>query len=289
MKKLIINFCPTGTVTNKQMTPYVPQTPEEIINDVLTCSSLGVSMVHLHACENGEPTYKKEIYAEIIAGIRSKRPDLIIITTTSGRLFTQFEQRSEVLELKGDLKPDMASLTLGSMNFTRHASTNSPEIIIKLINKMRENDIKPELEVFDAGMVNYAKYLINKKLLEPPYYFNILLGNIATAQAKLQHLALILNELPENSIWSIAGIGTCQKKMNLLGLIVGDGIRIGLEDNIWFDCNKENLATNFALVERVAIMAKIADRQIATPEEVREMLNLKQQKIQACTYTGICQ
>lgn len=275
MKKLIINLCPTGTVTNKQMTPYVPQEPDEIIKDVIKCSDLGVSMIHLHACENGQSTYKKEIFAEIIGGIRTKRPDLILVATTSGRYFTLFEQRSEVLELKGNLKPDMASLTLGSMNFTKHASTNSPDTIVKLIKKMKENDIKPELEVFDVGMVNYAKYLIKKNLLDAPYYFNILLGNIATAQAKLQHLTPILSELPENSIWSIAGIGTCQRNMNLLGIIAGDGVRVGLEDNIWHDNSKKNLTTNYALVERIISMAKIMERPIAAPEEVREMLNLK--------------
>jgi len=275
MKRLIINLCPTGAVTNKQLTPYVPQNPDEIVSDVLSCSQSGISIAHIHACENGKPTYKKEVYSEIISGIRSKRPDLIIVVTTSGRLFSKFEHRSEVLELKDDLKPDMASLTLGSLNFARHASTNSPEVIMKLIEKMRLNDIKPELEIFDVGMINYANYLINKGLLEPPYYFNILLGNIATAQAKIHHLSVILSEMPDNSIWSVAGIGTCQKNMNLLGLITGDGVRVGLEDNIWFDDNKEILATNLSLVERVVKMAEIMGRQIATPNEVRERLNLK--------------
>ncbi|MDD3012209.1 MAG: 3-keto-5-aminohexanoate cleavage protein [Candidatus Gastranaerophilales bacterium] len=280
MKKVIINLCPTGSVTNKQMTQYVPQNPDEIIHDILSCCQLGVSIAHIHACsQDGKPTYKKEVYSEIIAGIRSHRPDLIIVVTTSGRLFSEFEQRSEVLELKNDLKPDMASLTLGSLNFAKYASTNSPELIIKLLEKMRLNDIKPELEIFDVGMINYANYLISKGLLEPPYYFNILLGNIATAQAKIHHLSVILSEIPENSIWSVAGIGTCQKNMNLLGLLTGDGVRVGLEDNIWFDDNKDILATNFSLVERVVKMAEIMGRQIATPDEVRERLNLKRHVI----------
>jgi len=283
MERLIINLCPTGAVTNKQLTPYVPLSPAEIVNDVLICSQAGASIIHIHACDlDGIPTYKKEVYSEIIAGIRSHRPDLIIVVTTSGRLFSEFEQRSQVLELKNNLKPDMASLTLGSLNFAKHASTNSPEVIMRLLEKMQLNDIKPELEIFDVGMINYANYLIKKGLLEPPYYFNILLGNIATAQAKIHHLSVILSEMPDNSIWSVAGIGTCQKNMNLLGLITGDGVRVGLEDNIWFDDNKKIMATNLSLVERVVKMAEIMGRQIATPDEVRERLNLKQSIIKLC-------
>lgn len=275
MNKLIINLCPTGMITNKKLTPFVPQTPEEIISDVLTCSQMGVSMVHVHACEStGEPTYKKEIYAKIIGGIRKERPELVITVSTSGRIFNEFEQRGEVLDLEGDLKPDMASLTLSSLNFLRTASVNSPDMILKLAEKMQKKGIKPELEVFDIGMVNYANYLISKGLVEPPYYFNIILGNIATAQAKIQHLSLMISELPENSIFSIGGIGLSQKNMNLLGMIIGNGVRVGLEDNIWYDDSKTILATNFSLVERIMRSAGLAGRQIAVPNEVREFLKL---------------
>lgn len=277
MKKLIINLCPTGMITNKHMTPYVPQSPEEIISDVLECSQLGVSMVHLHACDaDGKPSYQKDIYAKIIDGIRQKRADLILVVSTSGRTFNEFEYRSQVLELEGDFKPDMASLTLGSLNFPKCASTNSPEMITRLAVKMQERNIKPELEVFDTGMVNYAKYLITKGILKPPYYFNIILGNIATAQAKLQHLCLIVSELPENSYWSLGGIGLNQKYMNMLGMIAANGIRIGLEDNIWFDDDKEILATNYSLVERIIKTTQASGREIATPIDVRNLFNLSQ-------------
>lgn len=276
MKRLIINLCPTGMVTSKASTPYVPEQPEEIIEDVLMCAKQGVTMVHLHAKdENGLPTYKKEVYAKIIEGIRAKRPDLVLIVSTSGRNFNEFEKRSEALELEGHLKPDMASLTLGSLNFAQTSSCNSPEMIIKLAAKMQERGIKPELEIFDTGMINYAHYLIKKNLIEPPYYFNIILGNIATAQAKFQQLGLIISELPENSIWSIGGVGQFQKNMNMLGLTFADGIRIGLEDNIWYDDNKEILATNYMLVQRIDNIAKFTGREIMQPEELRHILNLQ--------------
>lgn len=277
MNKLIINLCHTGMITNKQMTPFVPQSPEEIIFDVLNCANAGVSMVHIHACdEENKPTYRKDVYERIIAGIKEKRPDLVLIVSTSGRFFNVFEKRSEVLDLQGMVKPDMASLTLGSLNFSKSASINEPDMIIKLAEKMKEKKIKPELEVFDTGMVNFAKYLIKKELIEPPYYFNIILGNIATAQAKIQYLSLILSELPENSIWSLGGIGISQKNMNFLGILFGNGIRIGLEDNIWFDDNKTKLATNLELVNRAVKIAKTAARPIAIPNDARKLLQLHQ-------------
>lgn len=279
MKKLIINLAPTGMIPTKKMTPHVPESPAEIIDDVLKCASLGVSMSHLHARDtDGVPTYKKEIYNEIIAGIKEKNKELVIVVSTSGRTFGEFWQRSQVLELEGDVKPDMASLTLSSLNFLKTASMNSPDIIIKLAEKMQQNGIKPELEVFDFGMMNFAHYLIKKEIIQPPYYFNILLGNIATAQAKLQHLALIISELPENSVWGIAGVGECQCRMNALSIVEGGGVRVGIEDNIWYDEDRTKLATNYALVERLVKVAAAIERPIATPLEVRELLKLRMPK-----------
>jgi 3-keto-5-aminohexanoate cleavage enzyme len=275
MKKLIINFTPTGMIPTKEMTKFVPTSPEEIIADVLDCTDLGISMVHLHArSENGEPSYQKETFRQIIEGIREKNKDIVIIASTSGRKFNEFSKRSEVLELKGTLKPDMASLTLSSVNFNKIASINSPDMIIRLAEKMMENSIKPELEIFDVGMVNFANYLIKKDLIKPPYFFNIILGNIASAQANLMHLGLIVSELPQDSYWSCGGVGIYQSQMNALGVVMADGVRVGLEDNIWYDDDRTELATNRALVERVVKIAKAVGRPIARPSDVRQFLDL---------------
>jgi 3-keto-5-aminohexanoate cleavage enzyme len=119
--KFILNFAPTGMIPTKRMTPHVPISPDEIIRQVLEAANLGVNMVHLHARDpaTGEPTYKKEIYAEIIKGIREKEKDLILCVSTSGRHFSEFEKRSDCLDLEGELKPDLASLTLSSVNFNK--------------------------------------------------------------------------------------------------------------------------------------------------------------------------
>ena len=277
MEKLILNFTPTGMIPTKEMTPYVPINPDEIAAEVLKAAELGVSIVHLHARdENGEPSTSKELYGEIIRKIREKNKEIIIGVSTSGRKDKTFEGRSAVLELEGPLKPDMASLTLSSLNFNKQASMNAPDMIKKLASKMLEKGIKPELEAFDIGMINYANYLIKKKILEPPYYINLLLGNIACAQADLINAGLMLRELPKDSIWAFAGIGDSQLKMNSLAIVWGGHVRVGLEDNIFFDNPvRSQLATNYQLLQRVVTLAKTYGREIATPREVRKMLNLR--------------
>ena len=274
--KFIVNFTPTGMIPTRDLTPFVPLTVDEVIEDVLNAAELGVNMVHLHARDpiTGEPTYKKEVYGEIIHGIRKHNKDIVLGVSTSGRKHNTFIKRSECLDLEGELKPDFASLTLSSVNFNRQASINSPDMIKKLAQKMLEKGIKPELEVFDLGMINYAKYLIRKKLLRPPYYFNLILGNIACAQADMLHLGLMIRELPENSYWSVGGIGESQLKMNILSIVSGGGVRIGLEDNIWFDNHRKKLAKNYELVERVVEIAKTLGLIPYRPAEVRKLLFL---------------
>ncbi len=276
MKPLILNFTPTGMLPMKADTPHVPITPEEIAQDVDACVALGASMVHLHARdEQGLPTYRKEVYGDIIRRIRTKHPNLVVVASTSGRTYSEFWQRADVLDLEGDLRPDMGSLTLSSINFNKVASINSPDMIMRLAERMQERGIKPELEVFDLGMVNYAHYLIRKGLLAPPYYFNIILGNIAAAQAKLLHLGLIVSELPPDSVWSIGAVGDNQLRMNGVGVVCADGVRVGLEDNIYLDEERTTLATNTRLVERVRRIAEGMGRGLATAAETRLHLGLE--------------
>ena len=274
--KFILNFTRTGLIPTRELTPHVPITPQEIAQEVLDIADLGVSMVHLHAREpaSGEPTYKKKIYAEITRAIRNKNKSLILCVSTSGRYHNEFEKRSECLELDGDAKPDFASLTLSSLNFNKQASISTPQMIQLLAKKMAERGIRPELEVFDLGMVNYAKYLIRKNSLAPPYYFNIILGNIACAQADMLHLGLIIKELPEGSIWSVGGVGNEQLKVNIMSILSGGGVRIGIEDNIWYDAERTELATNRALVERIVTLAKTLGFSPYTPKEARQLLGL---------------
>ena len=274
---LIVNFTPTGMIPTKEMTPHVPVTVQEIVEDVHEVVEIGITMVHLHARdeETGVPTYKAEVYEAIIAGIREFSKDLIICVSLSGRTFKEFEERADPLKLEGDVKPDMGSLTLSSVNFNKEASMNSPDMIKALALEMKRRCIMPELEAFDAGMINYAKYLEEKGLLEPPHYFNLLLGNIACAQADLLHVGVMIRDLPPNSFWSLAGIGNFQLMMNSIAIAAGGGVRVGLEDNIWYDLNRTKLARNADFIRRIHSLAEANERIIMTPEELRRLLNLE--------------
>lgn len=274
---LIINFTPTGMIPSKEMTPHVPVSPSEIAEDVHEATEIGITMVHLHARDEvtGAPTCEADVYGGIIEKIRAFAPDLVICVSLSGRNFPELERRSGPLQLTGDLKPDMGSLTLSSVNFNRGASISEPETIQALASMMQQRGILAELEAFDAGMINYAKYLIHKGLLTGPHYFNLLLGNIACAQPDLLHLGVMVRDLPENALWSVAGIGDAQLAMNSVAIACGGGVRVGLEDNIWFDRQRTRLARNADLVRRVHTLAEANDRRVMTPATLRSLLDLQ--------------
>jgi len=264
MNDLIVNFTPTGMVPTKEMTPHVPVTPDEIIEQVHEVYEIGITLVHLHTRkDDGIPDYKVEIYHKIFEGLKKHCPDLVIGVSLSGRYYKEFEQRSEVLQLS----PDLGSLTLSSLNFTKQASINTPDMIQKLAQKMKELGVNPELECFDNGMINYSKYLINKNIISPPYYYNILLGGLFTAQIETAHIASLISSLPNNSYWSLAGLGLEQLKANTIAIATGGGVRVGLEDNIWYDQKKTNLATNKDLVLRIHHLADILERDVMKPSD----------------------
>ncbi len=274
---LIVNLAPTGMIPTKTMTPHVPVSVSEIVEQVHEAWEIGITMVHVHARnpDTGEPTYRAEVYRDIIGGIRRFSPDLIVCVSLSGRNFPEFEKRAEPLQLDGDVKPDMGSLTLSSLNFGLQGSMNSPDMVQRLAGEMQRRGIVPELEAFDAGMVNYALYLERKGLIEPPHYFNLLFGNIATAQADLLHAGVLVRDVPAMSYWSMAGLGDSQLMMNAVAIAAGGGVRVGLEDNIWFDRDRTALATNSQLVSRVHRLAEIHDRRVMPPARLRELLGLR--------------
>lgn len=277
MNPLIINFTPTGMIPTKDMTPHVPVTINEIVEDIHRAYELGITMTHIHARDEktGVPSYKKEEYAKMIAGIREYAPDLVICASLSGRNFNTLDKRADVLSLEGDLKPDMGSLTLSSLNFNQVASMNAPSMIEDLAKIMKTKGIVPELEVFDVGMINFGKYLVKKDYLRPPLYYNLLFGNIACAQTNLLHAGVMLNDIPEDALVSLAGIGNGQLMMNSLAIAIGKGVRVGIEDNIWYDAERTHLATNASLIERVHIIAKANNREVMSPTEFRKQMKME--------------
>jgi uncharacterized protein (DUF849 family) len=273
--KLIINAAITGMVPTKGMTPHIPITVAEIVADAVACCDAGASMLHLHARgDDGLPTHRKEVYASIIQEIRQQRPDVIICASTSGRIVNTFEARSQVLSLQGDAKPDMASLTMGSLNFPKQASINSPEMIQRLAEEMNDNGIVPEVEIFDPGMLNATKVFLKRGILTGPLYCNLLLGSIFSSPGTLAELSALVGSLPSGAIWGAAGIGKYQLKMNLAGMLMGGHVRVGLEDNLYYSDGDRQLATNVMLLERIVRMASELGRAVATPLEARRMIGL---------------
>ncbi|MCC5943241.1 MAG: 3-keto-5-aminohexanoate cleavage protein [Balneolaceae bacterium] len=263
-KKIIINFCPTGMVPTKGMTPHVPITPQEIIEQTHEAFEQGITIAHLHARENdGVPDYKATAYAKIFDGIRKHCPGLVICGSTSGRLFQEFEKRSEVIELK----PDMCSLTLSSLNFMQHASMNQPSVIRKLAEKMSHYGVKPELECFDLGMINYGLYLINKGVIKEPCYWNLLFGNIAGMQPDFSTMAAAVSQIPNDHHIAFGGLGSHQLTVNATAIAHGYGVRTGLEDSIWMDSEKTVQATNINLIQRIHTLIELHGREYMKPEE----------------------
>jgi 3-keto-5-aminohexanoate cleavage enzyme len=246
MNNKIINFTPTGTQTTKENS-LAPLLPNEIIEEVHQAYEMGITLTHIHARDRNDlsNTYKKNVYQEIIEGIRKHCPNLTICVSLTGRNFPELSHRSEVLELY----PDMGSLTMSSLNFPKSASVNEPDMILNLINKMNQYGVIPEIECFDSGMLNYTNYLINKGVLSNPHYINIILGNIYNGQTDLNTISSIYHNKPKNSIMCLGGIGKEQLKANTIGLLYFDGVRIGLEDNLYYK-DKEK-TTNIELLKRV--------------------------------------
>ena len=272
-KPLIINAAVTGMVPTKEDNHNVPISPEEIINDAEACFLAGASIIHLHARdENGKPTWKKSFYEQIIPEIRRRCPGIICCVTTSGRLFNDINLRSEVLTLEGNAKPDMASITLGSLNFPTTTSINSPDTIKALALMMKEKGIQPECEVFESGMLHYASYLMKKEIIDYPLWMNILLGSLGTMPAGIDDFMYMIGKIPPNTNWAATGIGRYQLPINLISIMLGGNVRVGLEDNLYMDFEKKQLASNKELIKRLADFSVSIGRPIASAQYTRSLL-----------------
>lgn len=275
---LIVNLAPTGAVADTAKNPLVPVTVERIVGDVLACARLGVSVAHIHVRDaDGAPSCDPRLFAQVIEGLRT-HPDgagLAICASTSGRHGQTLEQRSAVLDLPTEVRPDMASLTLGSLNFATGPSVNAPDTIRRLVDRMNRAGVKPELEIFDIGMIEFARTLIREGRLIPPFYFNVFLGNIGGIQATAQHLGFTLGILPESSIVSVGGIGRFQAQANALGAVCADGVRIGLEDNLWSDWHLRTPASNESMTRGICDICRSLGRPVADREWTLARLSIE--------------
>lgn len=269
MDKLIITAALTGAEVTKEQQPNLPVTPDEIAQAALECYNAGASIVHVHARDkDGNPTQDYDVYKEIKEKIEALCP-IIVQPSTGGAVWHTPDQRLQPVELK----PEMATLSCGTCNFGPDVFMNSEEFIEKFARRMAELGVKPEIEVFERGMIENAKMLIKKGILKGPLHFDFVLGVPGACPGTPEDLMHMVRQLPEGSTWTVAGIGRSETPLAVMAIIMGGNVRVGFEDNVYY--SKGVLAkSNAELVERVVRISKEIGREVATPDEARQILGL---------------
>ncbi|HWR45522.1 3-keto-5-aminohexanoate cleavage protein [Sporomusa sp.] len=271
MEKTIITVATTGAWPTKEHNPNIPLTPQEIANDVYECWQAGAAVAHLHMRDDeGKGTMCKEKFRETVELIRSKC-DIILNLTTSGDLHATDETRMAHLI---ELKPEMASYDAGSMNWMHNSLfLNPPQFLEKLGKTMIENGVKPEIEIFDAGMIYNSLYYMKKGVLAQPAHYQFVLGAAGGTAATIENLVYLKALLPQGSTWSALGIGNGHVPIMFAAIAMGGHIRVGMEDNVYYA--KNQLAkSNTEFVARAVRVVKEANRTVASPAEAREILGL---------------
>ena len=271
MTKAIITVAPTGEGPKKSDNPAVPVTPREIAEDVFEAYQAGAAVAHLHMRDDEQnPSMSTEKFAETVALIREKC-DIILNLTTSGDVTAGDDIRLAHLRL---LKPEMASFDCGSMNWMNETLfINHPAFLDTLGRTMLEYGIKPEIEIFDTGMVSNSLFYLKKGVLKAPVHYQFVMGAPGGIPSSIENLIYLVRQIPEGSTWSAFGIGRHHLSILSAALALGGHVRIGFEDNIYY--HKGVLAkSNSELVRRGVRMANELDRGVASVAEAREILGL---------------
>lgn len=271
LEKLIITVALNGGVPTKEMNPNVPITPEEIAEEAVRCRHAGASVAHVHARDtNGNPTLDPQVFSRIHELIR-ERTDLIVQISTGARAGKDPIARAKPVKSIG---PEMASLTTGSMNFPDEVYENSFEVMEFLAATMREVGTKPEMEIFEPGMIENALNLAHKGLVSSPLHFNFVMGSRGSQPATPRHLLFLRESIPPNSTWTVSGLSRWQLPMTVLAIPMGGHVRVGLEDNIYY--RRGELASNEQLVARIARISAEAERSLAIPDEARKIMKIRE-------------
>ncbi|HRK01541.1 MAG TPA: 3-keto-5-aminohexanoate cleavage protein [Oligoflexia bacterium] len=268
--KLIITCAITGAETTRDQNPNLPITPDEQATAAYDCWKAGASIIHLHVRDDsGKPSQSVDRFREVIEKIRKKCP-VIVQVSTGGAVGEKIERRAEPLTLK----PEMASLNTGSINFGDEVFLNLPSDVEFLAKRMSELSIKPEIEVYDYGMFEYSLKLVKKGIIKQPAHFQFVLGTGHGISGEPRNLCRMADLVPEHCTWTAAGVGRYQLPVAAQAIVMGGHVRVGLEDNIYF--SKGVLAkSNAQLVQRIANLAEILQRSVATVDETKEILGLK--------------
>lgn len=270
-QKVIITAAISGAEVTQEMNPAVPYTVEQYVREAKSAVDAGASIIHLHArWDDGKPTQDRERFREIINAIQAVCPQAIIQPSTGGATGMTAEERLHPTELN----PEMASLDCGTLNFGGdEIFINTENMIIDFAARMRTRGILPELECFDKSHIDMALRLVRKGHIQGHLHFNIVLGVNGGATGTPRDLLFMKESLPEGATFTVSGVGRCQLEMNVLSMLLGGHVRVGFEDNLRYDRNR-NATSNGEFVARIVRIAKELNLEIATPDEGRAVLGL---------------
>ncbi len=285
----VITCAITGNLTKPEQTPHLPITPEQIANSALEAGRAGAAQVHIHVRDpaNGKPSMEIALYDEVVRRIRAENRELIInLTTGPGGRFVPGEHDPRVagpgttllapekrVQHIAELRPDVCSLDLNTMNSGSEVVINTPRNVRRMADIIREAGVKPELEIFDSGDIHLALDLIADGTLEGPGMWTFVTGVKYGFNATPETLMYARSLLPSGAFWSAFGVGRHEFPMLAAAWLLGGHVRVGLEDNIYL-ARGVLAPSNAALVERAARIVQDLGGRVATPQEAREMLNL---------------
>lgn len=270
---MVLTCAMVGAEVTREQTPYLPITAEEIGEDAARCREAGAAMVHIHVrTAEGKPSQDAELFRAAIRAIR-RRCDILIQTSTGGAVGMSVDERCGPLTLTGEDRPDMATLTTGTVNFGEDVFWNPRSLVRDIARRIRAIGLRPELECFDVGMIDESRYLNKEGLVDFPAHYDFVMGVPGGIAADPRALDFMRAYLPEGSTWTCAAMGRHQLPFVELAAERGGNARVGLEDNIFL--SKGVLAKgNHELAAEAARRAKAKGRRLATPQEARELLRL---------------
>ena len=272
-EKLIVTAAICGAEVTKEQNPAVPYTVEEIAREAKSAYDAGASVIHLHVrWDDGTPTQDKGRFQECVTAILKECPDVIIQPSTGGAVGMTDEERLQSTELTP--VPEFATLDCGTCNFGGdEIFINTDNTVFNFARIMQARGIKPELEVFDKGMIDIALKADRKGLLVHPLHFDFVLGVQMTATVR--DLVFMAGSVPPGSTWTATGLGKNAWTIAAATIAMGGHVRVGFEDNLYLE--KGVLAkSNGEMVEKAVQLAKLLGREIATPAEARRILSMNQ-------------
>jgi 3-keto-5-aminohexanoate cleavage enzyme len=269
---VIVTAAVVGAEVTRAQSPYVPYTPAEIAQAAVDAWRAGAAVVHLHArWPDGRPSQRPEHFREIADRVRAASCDVVLQCSTGGAVGMSVDERLGSL-VDG---AEMATLNLGTMNFGDDVFVNSRPDIVRIAGRIRERALVAECEIYDAGMLETLRWLLDEGHLAPPFHVQFVLGVPGGIGASERNLRFLLGGLPVDTHWTAAGVGRAQLEMAEVALRLGGHVRVGIEDNLYV--SRGVLATGSdVLVERAATMACAAGRSLATPAEARRLLGIRQ-------------